>query len=234
MLSLTLLGPFTARVESRPTPMRLPTQKAVAVLAYLALRDETRVSRDGLSSLLWNDVPVAQGRHSLRQELTHIRAALGECAPRILRADRESVDLHLDVVDVDVRRFVDLVAHHTPDSLREACTLYRGQLLAGLRTREASFDAWLDATRANLNRLAAIAFEAELERLRAEDDVAGIAAIALRLSDIQNALEARDARLRAPHDTPHTNDRMPDPQAVPPSTPVPTRVSTMLKPRASR
>jgi DNA-binding SARP family transcriptional activator len=234
MLSLMLLGPFAARVDGRPVPLRLPTQKAVAVLAYLALRDETRVSRDGLASLLWNDVPVTQGRHSLRQELTHIRAALGDCAPLVLQADRETVDLRRDAVSVDVRRFVDLVTQHTPASLREAVGLYRGPLLAGLRTREASFDIWLEATRANLNRLAAIAFEAELEALRASNDLAGAAVVALKLSEIQQALDSHDARLRTLHAVSDVGARRPEGSADSSRTPDGGGMSTILKPRASR
>jgi len=234
MLSLMLLGPFAAHVDGRPVPLRLPTQKAVAVLAYLALRDETRVSRDGLASLLWNDVPVAQGRHSLRQELTHIRAALGDCASLVLRADRESVDLRRDAVSVDVKRFVDLVTQHTPDSLHEACGLYRGHLLSGLRTREASFDVWLEATRANLNRLAAIAFEAELEALRGSGDMAGAAVVALRLSEIQSALDSRDTRLRTLHPASAVAGGLTRPSVVPPDAPDSGGMQPILKPRASR
>ena len=51
MLTLTLLGPFQGHVDGRAEPLRLPTQKSVALLAYLALNHEGPVSRDVLARL---------------------------------------------------------------------------------------------------------------------------------------------------------------------------------------
>ena len=165
MLTLTLLGPFRAEVEGRDEALRLPTQKAVALLAYLALNHDGPLSRDALARLLWNDVPLKQGRHSLRQELTHIRRALGTNAKSYVQADRSTVSLRHEAIAVDAERLVELVTRHTSDSMREACELYHGELLKGLHTRERQFDGWLDGARRNLSRLAIIALEFRLDEL---------------------------------------------------------------------
>jgi DNA-binding SARP family transcriptional activator len=181
MLTLTLLGQFRAHVTGSPDRLRLPTQKAIALLAFLALRDRPRVSRDHLASLLWNDVPLPQGRHSLRQELTHIRTALRPDAGIYLRTDRESVDLQLDHICVDAERLIELVNRHTSESMREACSLYGGEFLAGLRTREPLFDRWLHDMRADIKRLAIIAHEYRLEELKRDGDDVAELTVARRL-----------------------------------------------------
>lgn len=180
MLTLSLLGPFEASVEGGRR-LRLPTQKSVALLAYLALNREGPVARDFLAALLWNDVPLRQGRHSLRQELTHIRTAIGPASDVYLVADRSTVALRHEHLRVDAERLVELVTRHTSDSIREACALYRGELLANLHTRERAFDAWLEATRKNLSRLAIIALEYRLKELVDLSDRAGALTIARQL-----------------------------------------------------
>ncbi|MEQ1758991.1 MAG: BTAD domain-containing putative transcriptional regulator [Vicinamibacterales bacterium] len=196
---LTLLGQFRAHVTGHPDRLRLPTQKAVALLGYLALRDEPRVSRDYLAGLLWSDVPLPQGRHSLRQELTHIRTAIGSDAGVYLYADRESVALHLHQIEVDAERLEELVARHTSESMRDACAIYRGDLLTGLHTREQHFDAWLEGARADSRRLAIIAHEYRVEELREQGDVLGAITVAQQLLAIDATHEAA-RRVIALHD----------------------------------
>ena len=71
---LTLLGGFDARLESGQK-VCLPTRKAEALLAYLALAGGQSRSRDQLAGLLWSDRGDAQAKGSLRQALSALRHA---------------------------------------------------------------------------------------------------------------------------------------------------------------
>lgn len=62
-LGLTLLGGFQARLEPGPT-LRLPTRKAQALLAYLALPLGQAHPRDKLAALLWGGIRQESARAS--------------------------------------------------------------------------------------------------------------------------------------------------------------------------
>jgi DNA-binding SARP family transcriptional activator len=70
---VALLGGFEARLASGPQ-LRLPTKKAQALLAYLAMRPGHRHSRDKLASLLWGDKRDEQARDGLRHALVTAEA----------------------------------------------------------------------------------------------------------------------------------------------------------------
>jgi DNA-binding SARP family transcriptional activator len=67
-LSLTLLGGFQARLDSGE-PLALPTRKAQALLAYLALPVGQAHPRDKLAAIFWGRNPrgVGPGRVSGRR-----------------------------------------------------------------------------------------------------------------------------------------------------------------------
>jgi pimeloyl-ACP methyl ester carboxylesterase len=81
----------------------------------------------------------------------------------------ELIGLQANTVEVDVAAFERGVAQETRDALREATSLYRGELLDGFRIDEAPFDDWLAAERQRLRELGLNA----LERLLAMDLAAG-------------------------------------------------------------
>jgi hypothetical protein len=60
-LMLTLLGGFEAQWGVGP-PLTVPTRKAQALLAYLALTAGQTHPRDKLASLLWADTPPGAAR----------------------------------------------------------------------------------------------------------------------------------------------------------------------------
>src|SRR5499426_1126005 len=115
-LSLHLLGGFRARLEPGGA-LRLPTRKAEALLAYLALPLGQRHPRDKLASLLWGDLPAAQARASLRQAIFRVRRAIGDPSGTCLRLDADGVALEPATVLVDVRSFEQAVAEAAPEAL---------------------------------------------------------------------------------------------------------------------
>lgn len=152
-LSLTLLGGFQGRLDAGPS-VALPTRKAQALLAYLALPPGQAHPRDKLAALLWGGIREESARASLRQALFSIRRALGDAAASVLRQEGESLALDTAASDVDAMHFADAVKEASPASLARAADLYRGDLLAGLVVDEAPFEEWLIGERERLRELA--------------------------------------------------------------------------------
>ncbi len=151
-LSLTLLGGFQARLDPGPA-LTLPTRKAQALLAYLALPLGRAHPRDKLASLLWGGIREESARASLRQALFSIRRALGETAGA-LRQEGDALALDPAVADVDAAAFERAVVEATPEALERAAAIYRGDLLSGFALGEASFEEWLLSERERLRELA--------------------------------------------------------------------------------
>ena len=186
MISLTLLGPAD---HCLPEGSRPSTRKALAVLGYLAMRGPAAVRRSDLTALLWGDVPERQARHSLRQTLMGIRAALAPHRRHLLTTDRERVALDVAQMRVDARSMEWLVKRGTPLSIRRACTLYGGDFLAGLRVQEAPFDRWLTAQRARFRALAWVAYQLRLEELLRADSTREAMAVAVRMVRLDRVAE---------------------------------------------
>ena len=53
--------------------LSIPSRKATALLAYLAMRPDEPISRDHLAGLLWGESSNDQARANLRQTLTQLR-----------------------------------------------------------------------------------------------------------------------------------------------------------------
>ncbi len=163
-LDLTLLGGFTARLPSGK-PIALPTRKAQALLAYLALPPGQPHQRDTLAALLWGDMAVPQARGSVRKAVSWLKRALEGSGA--LLVEGHDVALDPDRVVIDVRTFEDRVKTGSPEALDVAADLYTGDLLAGLALREPPFDDWLGAERARLRELALDGLGRLLEHRRA-------------------------------------------------------------------
>jgi DNA-binding SARP family transcriptional activator len=150
-LKVALLGP--PRVEVAGAPLRVDTRKAVALLAYLASTGR-RHGRDQLAALLWPDADDAHARAALRRTLSALNHALGAAAR--VGGDRAGLELVAPAMDLDVRRFRQLVAFcdahgHGPEQACGACAgpleaavaLHRGDFLAGFVLRDApEFEDW--------------------------------------------------------------------------------------------
>src|SRR5262245_47122241 len=126
-LELMLLGGFQARVVPGGV-ITLPTRKAQALLAYLAMPPGRLHLRDKLSALLWGDVADSQARRSLRKALSWLRQALA--GTDALAVDGETVGLQSGAVRTDVGEFERRVVAGSPIALAESADLYQGDLLA--------------------------------------------------------------------------------------------------------
>jgi len=198
-LSLTLLGGFQARLELGPA-LALPTRKAQALLAYLALPPGQAHPRDKLAALLWGGIREESARASLRQALFSIRKALGDGERDVLRQEGDALSLVPGAIEVDAVLFQQRVTEGTVGSLEQAAALYRGDLLSGFVVDESPFEEWLLGER---ERLRELALEG-LARLLAQQRRAGAAEAAvqtalrlLALDPLQEAVHRALMRLYA-------------------------------------
>jgi DNA-binding SARP family transcriptional activator len=150
LLTLALLGGFDCQ-RGDASRVVLPTEKARALLAYLAVNAGRRHPRDRLATLLWGDRPDEQARANLRKTLSRLHGALSGRAPACLVQGRSDVGVRPGALVVDVARFETLAREGTPESLEQAAGLHRGPFLDGLGDCGESFHEWLMAERRRLD-----------------------------------------------------------------------------------
>ncbi|HDQ71390.1 MAG TPA: tetratricopeptide repeat protein [Chloroflexi bacterium] len=124
-LSIALLGHFQVSVDDQP--VSFPTDKAGALLAYLAVEKERAHRRDALAGLLWPDQPQDNARQSLRQALSHLRQAIAgsdkENGQPFLLVTRQTIQFNAASEHcLDVAAFQSLV---------EACRNHQHRRLGG-------------------------------------------------------------------------------------------------------
>jgi TolB-like protein/Flp pilus assembly protein TadD len=136
------------------TDRTLMTRKTRALIAYLALRGESGQSREKLAELLWSNSAEEQARANLRQSLSSLRKAVNSDGATYLAADSDQISLAGSNIEVDVALFEQLVAEATPEALKRAAELYKGDLLDGFSLKEDPFEAWARAERERLRHLA--------------------------------------------------------------------------------
>src|SRR5262249_19176474 len=164
-LRLTLLGGFDARLASGGV-VDVPTKKAQALLAYLALHPGEPHKRDKLAPILWSERTDEHARDGLRHALVTLRKALPGGS---LLAEGRTLAVNAAVVDADVASFERHVSEGTPPALAQAAELDGGDLLPGFTVSEPLFEEWLVAER---ERLRETALEA-LARLLAHQTQSG-------------------------------------------------------------
>ena len=155
-LALELFGSFRATVGGTPlTGFR--SDKARALLAYLAVEGDRPHARSSLATLLWPDMPDDAALGNLRKTLHRLQETLAPTGQSMLLVDRQTIALNRPACVTDVTTFQDLLveveAHRHAtlhgcdicvDRLVRAVALYRGELLAGFNLSDAEpFDEWL-------------------------------------------------------------------------------------------
>ncbi|CTQ51745.1 Arylesterase [Roseibium album] len=149
-LCLNLLGAFDAKCNG--ISLKLPRNKAKALLAYLAMPTGRICSRDEVCRLLWSRSSEEQARASLRQVLFVLRRSLPEEFWPISLDD----DLSLDArsIALDVGDFADAAVAGSISDLERASELYRGPFLQGISLREDGFEEWIAVERVRLEGIA--------------------------------------------------------------------------------
>lgn len=151
-LEIRLLGGFEAKLTDQPV-QRFESQKARALLGYIALQRDQPHNRDHLAGLFWPERPNEVARRNLRQALYSIRSSLTDDSTSfsVLESDQDRIRLHSELdCWIDVEEFRRRVRRGLadgavdPHQLTEAVRLYRGDLLAGFFLRGCvDFEEWL-------------------------------------------------------------------------------------------
>ncbi len=130
------------QIEHEGQPLRgLRSRKAVALLAYLALREQA-VSRTALVDFFWPDKSEQRGRANLSWAITHINKAI----PGAFAAERHAVQINAanSALWLDTRAFTSHIQDGTIEARIRAVDLIRGELLEGLWLRDnAEYELWL-------------------------------------------------------------------------------------------
>jgi DNA-binding SARP family transcriptional activator len=172
-LELRLLGELELRRGGKAVPLP-QSKKTRALLAYLALTGKPH-RRQRLCSLLW-DVPD-DPRGALRWSLSKLRPLVDDPGFPRLAADRESVELALagirvDVVAVRERAAAGIEALAT-DELEALAGEFRGELIEGLDLTDfLEFHGWCVAEREQARLLHAAIRAALTRRLAAAPEQA--------------------------------------------------------------
>ena len=128
-------------------------RKTQLLLAYLASNSAQHITRDKLAGLLWADRGEEQARHSLRQCLFTLAKPIGDEAGSLIDADRHSISLNPDAVEVDIWSFERLLAEDTPDAMRQAAAHHMDDFLAGTRFDDEALDTWCAGERTRFREL---------------------------------------------------------------------------------
>src|SRR5260370_6107984 len=105
-LSVSLVGRPSITFAGRLVELR--TQKASAVLSYLALTEAKHESRERLVGLLWSRSDEEKARASLRQVVRELRATFEDAGYGGFSAGRLSIHLNAENVEVDVESIIRL------------------------------------------------------------------------------------------------------------------------------
>ena len=132
----------------------LPARKVQGLFAYLAQEPGRPQPRGKLATLLWGDSPEAQARASLRQALLVLRRALDLSESELVVGSGDSVMLDPSCVEVDALELEALIDEGGVAALQRAASLYAGDFLEALDTREPAFEDWLQARRHRLRERA--------------------------------------------------------------------------------
>lgn len=154
LLSIQLLGEFSA-IDYRGDALSIGNRRTHALIVYLALKIGGKTSISELASLLFGD-PAMEA--DVREVVRDLHYALRFLPHDILVDDGTSLRFNRATVDVDARRFEELLGAPSMNSIRKAVEIYRGNLLENFLTGIRPFDEWLDERRLTFWRAALAMF----------------------------------------------------------------------------
>jgi DNA-binding SARP family transcriptional activator/TolB-like protein len=148
-LSVSLVGRLAIRFNGRLVELR--TQKAAAVLGYLALTEAKQDSRERLVGLLWSRSDEEKARGSLRQVIRELRSTFEAAGYHGFTTGRLSIQLDPAMVEVDVESIIKAAERATVHPLLLNVRRLNERILEGLDDLDPSFRVWVLAKRQTIH-----------------------------------------------------------------------------------
>ena len=148
-LSVSLVGRFAIRFNGQLVELR--TQKAGAVLSYLALIEAKQESRERLVGLLWSRSDEEKARGSLRQVIRELRSTFEAAGYHGFSAGRLSIHLDPAMVEVDVESIIKAAEGGSVHPLLLNTSNFEERILEGLDDLDPSFRVWVLAKRQTIH-----------------------------------------------------------------------------------
>ncbi|MEA2913200.1 MAG: hypothetical protein QOJ15_5281, partial [Bradyrhizobium sp.] len=148
-LSVCLVGRPSIMFGGRLVELR--TQKASAVLSYLALTEAKHESRERLVGLLWSRSDEEKARASLRQVVRELRSAFEDAGYGGFSAGRLSIHLSPEKVEVDIESVIRLAESGSVHPLLLNIPDLGERILEGMDDLDPSFRIWVLAKRQTIN-----------------------------------------------------------------------------------
>src|SRR6202171_3458595 len=148
-LTVSLVGRPSIMFGGRLVELR--TQKASAVLSYLALTEAKHESRERLVGLLWSRSDEERARASLRQVVRELRTAFDDAGYGGFSAGRLSVQLDAEKVEVDIESIIRLAESGSVHPLLLNTPDIGERILEGLDDLDPSFRIWVLAKRQTIH-----------------------------------------------------------------------------------
>ncbi len=148
-LSIALVGRLAIRFNGRLVELR--TQKAAAVLSYLALTELKQDSRERLVGLLWSRSDEEKARGSLRQVIRELRATFDAAGYHGFFAERLSIQLDPAMVEVDIESIIKAAEIGRVHPLLLNTPNLEEHILEGLDDLDPSFRVWVLAKRQTIH-----------------------------------------------------------------------------------
>ena len=196
-LGLSLLGETEICLDGHLVET-LRSEKARALLFFIAVESDTSHRRDALAEMFWPEKPEGSGRNSLKQALTTLRKTLGDRdsqEPHLLANNREvhfnaGSPHEVDVLDfVNLTSTVDLHSHKSVDTcepcaklLDKAVELYQDDFLAEFYLPDCqAFDEWVIIKREKYKRMVADAIRSLISYHEGKENIQKACELADRL-----------------------------------------------------
>jgi DNA-binding SARP family transcriptional activator/TolB-like protein len=148
-LSISLVGRLAIRFNGELVELR--TQKAAAVLGYLALIEAKQDSRERLVGLLWSRSDEEKARGSLRQVIHELRSTFETAGYHGFTAGRLSIHLDPAMVEVDVESIIKAAESGSVHPLLLNVPNLEEHILEGLDDLDPSFRVWVLAKRQTIH-----------------------------------------------------------------------------------
>jgi len=135
------------------------SRKAMALLAYLAMRADEHVSRSHLASLLWSDSADEQARANLRQTLSQLRKLFRDAGHDPIMVPFDQVVLHSKGIEIDAPELLNPGSEIEADS-HEALP----EFLEGFTVPAPEFESWMTSQRNKIRSRISALLEAAANR----------------------------------------------------------------------